>query len=193
MSKRKVEPLLRQFSREKSFFIASVLPAWMWGPYDAGPTARGQITLDAVRHALPPAIPPGGCSVVDARDVAAGMLRLAEMGRSGERYILSGPFVELGEIVTRLAALTQVKPPKVRLPFAGAMALAAFAETWSRLTHKPTPLSIEGIRLMNARLALTSAKAQRKLGVTFRPFEDTLADCVAWAKARSPKAADAAA
>jgi len=92
----------------------------MWGPYDAGPTASGQITLDAVRHALPPAIPPGGCTVVDARDVAADMLRVAEMGRSGERYVLSGPFVELGEIITRLAALRRGKPPKVHLPFAGA-------------------------------------------------------------------------
>jgi dihydroflavonol-4-reductase len=193
MSKRKVEPLLRQFSREKGFFVASVLPAWMWGPHDAGPTASGQLTLDAVRHALPPAIPPGGSSVVDARDVAAGMLRIAEMGRSGERYILSGPFAELGEIITRLAALSRGKAPKMRLPFAGAMALAAFAETWSRVTHKPTPLSIEGIRLMNARLAVTAAKAQRELGVTFRPFEDTLADCVAWAKAQSPKPAGAAA
>jgi nucleoside-diphosphate-sugar epimerase len=102
-SKSKVKPLLRQFSREKGFFIASVLPAWMWGPHDAGPTASGQITLDAVRHALPPAIPPGGCSVVDARDVAAGMLRVAEVGRSGERYIPLSP---------------GGKPPKVRIPFA---------------------------------------------------------------------------
>jgi dihydroflavonol-4-reductase len=192
-SKRKVEPLLRQFSREKGFFVASVLPGWMWGPHDAGPTSSGQLTLDAVRHALPPAIPPGGSSVVDARDVAAGMLRIAEVGRSGERYILSGPFAELGEIITRLAILSGGKPPKMRLPFAGAMAFAAFAETWSRLTHKPTPVSIEGIRFMNARLAVTSAKARRELDVTFRPFEDTLADCVAWAKARSPKAAGAAA
>jgi dihydroflavonol-4-reductase len=192
MSKRKVEPLLRQFSRETGFFVASVPPAWMWGPHDAGPTASGQLTLDAARHALPPAIPPGGTSVVDARDVAAGMLRIAEVGRSGERYILSGPFVELGEIITRLAALTGGKPPKVRLPFAGAMALAAFAEMWSRLTHKPTPLSIEGIRMMNARLAVTAAKAQRELGVTFRSFDDTLADCVEWAKARALKAAAAA-
>jgi hypothetical protein len=40
------------------------------------------------------------------------------------------------------------------------MALAAMAETWSRLTYKPTPLSIEGIRLMNARIEVTAAKAR---------------------------------
>ena len=183
-SKLKVEPLLREFSREKNFFIASALPGWMWGPHDAGPTASGQLAFDAVRHKLPPVIPPGGSSVADARDVAQGMLRIAEAGRSGERYILSGRFAELGEIITTLSLLTAVKPPTMRLPFVGAMALAAVAQTWSRLTRQTSPLSLEGIRLMNARLAVTAAKAQRELGTTFRPFEDTLADTVAWTKTR---------
>lgn len=183
-SKRKVEPLLREFSREKGFFVASALPAWMWGPHDAGPTASGQLAFDAIRHKPPPAIPPGGSSVADARDVALGMLRIAEVGRSGERYILSGRFAELAEIVTVLSVLTAGKAPKMRIPFAGAMALAAGAETWSRITRQPSALSLDGIRLMNARLAVTAAKARRELGVTFRPFEDTLADTVAWAKTR---------
>ena len=183
-SKRAVEPLLREFSHEKGFFIASALPAWMWGPHDAGPTASGQLAFDAIRHKLPPAIPPGGSSVADARDVAHGMLRIAEAGRSGERYILSGRFVELSEIVAILSKLTATKTPKMQLPFAGAMALAAGAETWSRFTRQPSPLSLESVRIMHARLAVTAAKAQRELGVTFRPFADTLADTVAWAKAR---------
>jgi len=93
---------------------------------------------------------------------ARGCRRHAAPGGDGpfERYILSGPFVELGEIITRPSALSGGKPPRVRLPFAGAMALAAMAETWSRLTYKPTPLSIEGIRLMNARIEVTAAKAR---------------------------------
>ncbi len=183
-SKRKVEPLLRAFARERGFFIASALPAWMWGPHDAGPTASGQLVFDALAEKLPPAVPPGGASVVDARDVAAGMLRIAEAGRSGERYILSGRFVDLGELMALLGARAGVKAPTTRLPFAGALALAAVAETWSRITGKPSVMSLEGIRLMNARLAVTAAKAERELGVTFRPLEDTLADTVAWAKER---------
>jgi dihydroflavonol-4-reductase len=181
-SKRKVEPLLREFAREKGFFIASALPSWMWGPHDAAPTPSGQLVLDALAHKLPPAIPPGGCSVVDARDVAAGMLRIAESGRTGERYILSGDYTELGEIVISLAALTGNKPPKMRIPYVGALALAVAAETWSRITRTASVITLAGIRLMAARLAVTSAKAQRELGVTFRPFAATLADTVAWTK-----------
>lgn len=181
-SKRKVEPLLRAFSQEKGFFIASVLPAWMWGPHDAAPTQSSQIVLDAFAGKLPPAIPPGGSTVVDARDVAAGMLRVAQSGRSGERYILGGEFGELSQIVAILGEITGAKAPKMRLPYWGALAFAAASETWSRITGAPSVVSIEAIRLMNARLAVTSAKAQNELGVTFRPFRDTLADTVDWVK-----------
>jgi dihydroflavonol-4-reductase len=185
-SKRKVEPLLQAFSRESGLFIASAMPAWMWGPHDTGPTASGQLALDALRRKLPPAIPPGGSSVVDARDVAAGMLRIAEVGRAGENYIFSGRFLDLEEIIRKLAKATEMKAPTARLPFAGALVLAAFAETWSRVTRTPSAMSLESIRLMNARLAVTAAKAERELGVTFRPFEHTLTDAVAWARARVP-------
>jgi dihydroflavonol-4-reductase len=183
-SKRKVEPLLRAFAREKAFFIASVLPAWIWGPHDAAPTPSGQLARDALLDRLPPGIPPGGASVVDARDVAAGMLRIAEVGRSAERYILSGPLVELGDILKSLAALTGARAPTFRIPFPAALLFAAAVQTWSRVTGTVSPMSVQGLRMMNARHAVTAAKAERELGISFRPFQATLADTVAWMRTR---------
>jgi hypothetical protein len=43
---------------------------------------------------------------------------------------------------------------------------------------------VEGIRLMNARIAVSAAKAERKLAATFRPFRETLADAIAWQRLR---------
>jgi dihydroflavonol-4-reductase len=189
-SKRRVEPLLFEFAREKGFFIASALPAWMWGPHDLGPTPSGKLVYDALANKLPPMIPPGGSAIVDARDVAIGMLRIAQIGRSGERYILSGGFAELTDIVADLAALTGAEPPKRRIPFAAAIALATAAETWSRITGNDSPMSVEAIRLMNARLRVTAAKAEKELGVTFRRFPVTLADTVTWARTRLQESAD---
>jgi len=183
-SKVRAEQLLREFSRGKRFFIASALPSWMWGPHDVGPTPSGRLVFDAIAHKLPPMLPPGGSSVVDARDVAAGMLRIAEIGRSGERYILSSGFAELADIIANLAVLTGRQPPKRHIPFAAAVALATAAETWSRIKGTTSPMSVEAIRLMNARLRVTSAKAEKELGVTFRPFTATLADTVSWAMTR---------
>jgi dihydroflavonol-4-reductase len=189
-SKERAEQVLRQFSREKGFFVASALPSWMWGPHDTGPTPSGKLVFDGLAHKLPPMLPPGGSSVVDARDVAAGMLRVAEAGRSGERYILSNGFAELADIVANLAALTNAKPPNRHLPYPAAITLATAWETWSRITGIASPLSVEAIRLMNARLRATSAKAERELGVTFRPFNITLADTIAWARTRLQKTSE---
>src|SRR5258708_33864455 len=89
-------------------------------------------------------LPPGGSAVVDARDVAVGMLRIAEIGRSGERYILSGDFAELAGIITNLAGLTGAKPPKRHISFAAAVALATAAEAWCRITRTASTVSVEG-------------------------------------------------
>ena len=97
-SKEQAERWLRDFAREKRFFVATALPARMWGPYDFGPTPSGKFVFDAIGHKLPPVLPPGGSAVVDARDVAVAMLRIAERGRSGERYILSNGFAEVAAI-----------------------------------------------------------------------------------------------
>jgi hypothetical protein len=43
-------------------------------------------------------------------------------------------------------------------------------------------MSVEAIRLMNARLSVTAAKAEKESGVTFREFPVTLADTVAGAR-----------
>src|SRR5438477_234465 len=67
--------------------VVQILPGWMFGPGDAAPTASGQLVLDFLAGKLP-GIPPGGTSAVDARDVAMGMIRAAERGRAGEKYIL---------------------------------------------------------------------------------------------------------
>lgn len=189
-SKRTVEPLLNAFSRETGFFIAFALPAWMWGPHDSAPTPSGQLVFDSLKHKLPPAVPPGGMSVVDARDVATGMLQMVQGGRSGERYILSGGYAEFGEIIANLALLTGARRPTVKMPFAGALAVAAIAETWHWVTGKASPMSVEGVRLLHARLKATSAKAERELSVSFRPFSSSLADTVEWARARFQKVGD---
>lgn len=187
-SKAQAEQRLQALAREEGLFVAFALPAWMWGPHDAAPTASGQLAVDAIRGRLPPAVPPGGAAVVDARDVAAAMLRIAESGRSGERYLLSAGYAGLDTIVQGLAERAGVAAPRRQMPFAAALALAWTAETWARLTRRPSALSVQSMRLMNARLNVSAAKAERELGVRFRPIAQTLADTVDWMARRLEQA-----
>jgi dihydroflavonol-4-reductase len=174
---------LRAFCPKVGLELVEVLPGWMFGPWDAAPTGAGRLVLDFLAGKLP-AIPPGGTCVVDARDVAAGMVSAAERGRSGEKYLLAGPFTTLEQVITTLSQVTGVPAPRTRLPYAVAWAYAALTQTWARIKNSPSLVSLTAVRMMHARLDATSAKAERELGWRHRPLAETLRDVVAWYRAQ---------
>lgn len=182
-SKYAVAAGLRALAPRPGLDIVQVLPGWMFGPWDAAPTASGRFVLDFLGEGLP-AIPPGGISAVDARDVASGMIRAAERGSPGQRYILGGAFVTLADVANALAQVTGLRAPTARLPYPVAWAYAAFAQAWARVSGGEPPVTVEAVRMMHARLHVSSAKAERDLGWRHRPLVETLRDEVAWYRAR---------
>jgi dihydroflavonol-4-reductase len=173
---------LRELSARLGLDVVQVLPGWMFGPWDAAPTASGRLVLDFLAGALPP-IPPGGMNAVDARDVAAGMIRAAVHGRTGHRYILGGPFVTLADVAETLAHLTGLPAPRFRVPYRVAWAYATFAEAWARITGGQTLVTVAAVRAMHAQLRVSSHKALRELRWRYRPLSHTLRDEVAWYRA----------
>jgi dihydroflavonol-4-reductase len=159
--------------------VVQVLPGWMFGPWDAAPTGSGRLVLDFLAGALP-AILPGGMNAVDARDVAEGMIRAAEQGRSGEKYILAGNFVTLADVSGALARVTGLPAPRLRIPYPIAWTYASLAQTWARITGGQTLVTVAAVRMLQARLRVTSAKAERELGWRHRPLDETLRDEVDW-------------
>ncbi len=173
---------IRAFRRQHpDMKIVEILPGWMWGPGDAAPTAAGQMALDFLARKIP-GIVEGGTSLVDARDVAAAMIAASERGRSGERYIVGGRYYTVERVLRGLETVSGVRGPRFKLPHALVMAFALFQETWSRMTGKEVLITREGVRTLNAKLAVTSAKAERELGVSFRRLNQTLRDVVRWYK-----------
>jgi dihydroflavonol-4-reductase len=170
---------LQQLAARTGLDIVQILPGWMFGPGDAAPTGSGQLVLDFLAGKLP-AIPPGGTSAVDARDVAVGMISAAERGRAGERYILGGDFVTLADVIRMLGKVTGRSGPRARIPYPVAFVYAAVSELWANLTGGETLVTLKAVRMMQARLAVTSAKAEHELGWKHRPLLETLADEVAW-------------
>jgi dihydroflavonol-4-reductase len=61
-----------------------------------------------------------------------------------------------------------------------AVALATVMEFVARLHSTASLIDQESLRSLQNRSAHNTAKAQRELGVTYRPIEDTLYDTVAW-------------
>jgi len=178
-SKVVAEEKIAEWLKSHQMPVVLALPTAMYGPRDAAPTTAGQIIIDFIHGDLP-AIPPGGFEVVDARDVADGMIRAVEKGKSGERYILSADSCTLKEILALLVKITGRPKPPITLSYPFALAFAYFSEFMGRITGNEPLATVNGIRTLQMRRTVTSAKAQRELGVTFRPFEETLRDEVQW-------------
>jgi dihydroflavonol-4-reductase len=111
---------------------------------------------------------PGGLSNVDARDVAAGLVALAERGRSGERYILTNREGNLSheQLFRRLGDVTGVRRRMIGLPPRVA-ALSA--------TVLPWPVRPGEVRAAANWWFYEPTKAERELGFTVRSLDETLA------------------
>lgn len=172
---------LRAVADATGLAVVHVHPGWMFGPYDAAPTAAGQLVRDFLAGALP-AVPAGGTSVADARDVAFGMMRAAERGAAGSRWVLAGRYATLADIADGLAAVSGRPAPRLRLPAWLSLAVAWASERWSAWTGTPSLITVMGVKTLQAGLEARSTRAERELGVTFRPLEETLRDAVGWAR-----------
>jgi dihydroflavonol-4-reductase len=182
---------LRALAARTGLEVVQILPGWMFGPGDAAPTASGRLVLDFLNRKLP-AIPPGGTSAVDARDVATGMIRAAERGRAGEKYILGGDFVTLAEVIRTLEQVSGQSGPRARIPYPVAFVYAAISQSWAKLTRAESLVTLQGVRMMQARLAVTSAKAEQELDWKHRPLRETLANEVLWYRSQGLAAAEPA-
>ncbi len=178
-SKVVAEAAIAEFLKTHSIPVILILPTAMFGPGDAAPTTAGQIILDFIHRKLP-VIPPGGFSVVDARDVAQAMIQAVERGKSGERYIINNAYRSLGDIVKQLEQITGIPAPTRQIPYLMALTYAWVMETRARLTGTETVITVNGIRTVGKAYEVKSDKAQRELGATIRPFEDTLRDEIHW-------------
>jgi len=177
-SKLEAERALKAFRERSPARVIDILPGWMFGPHDGGPTGSGLLVLNYLQRRIKARLDGGTC-VVDARDVAEAMVRAVE--REGEgRYIAAGVFMTIDEIFRALEEVSGVPGPRWRLPYRIVLALAWLGELGSRLTGRPVMVTVENVRLMHARLRVDSGRAIRELGIEFRPFRETLRDEIAW-------------
>jgi dihydroflavonol-4-reductase len=112
---------------------------------------------------------PGGLSFVDARDVAAGLVLLAERGRAGERTILTSREGNLSHerFFRRVGEVTGVRRRMVGLP-------PRLAYLGARVV--PWPVRPGEVEAAAHWWFYDPAKAERELGFTTRPLDETIAE-----------------
>jgi dihydroflavonol-4-reductase len=157
-----------------------VNPSAPIGPGDVRPTPTGRVVIEAAKGRIP-AYLDTGLNVVHVGDVAAGHLLAYDRGKIGERYILGGENLSLGEILTLIARLVGRRPPRLRLPANLVLPIAHLSELVARLRGVGEPLlTVDGVRMARKRMHYSSAKAIRELGYHSRPAENAVADALDW-------------
>ena len=148
-------------------------PALIFGPGRPGENTM-QIA-EQVRDRKLPAAPAGGTCVVDVADVAVGLIRLLDHGKTGERHILGGENLRWTEILGTLADAFGVAPPRHTVGPKAALALATASEALSVVTRRRPLLTRETARTAGRFYRYSNRKAVEELGCTFRPFRETAA------------------
>lgn len=159
-----------------------VLPSTPIGPRDVKPTPTGRIVVEAANGKMPAYIDTG-LNLVHVDDVARGHLLAWKRGRVGERYILGGQDVGLGDMLRVIAGLVGRRPPTVQLPRGPIFPLAYAAEVVARFTGREPFATVDALRMAKYRMFFSSAKAEAELGYAARPYTEALADAVAWFRA----------
>jgi len=176
-SKRQGEREALEAGERLGIEVVAVNPAYVLGvPVDRSQPGENSTRLvgSYLRGRLP-AVIDAPMNFVDVEDVAAGHLLAAERARPGERYILGGENSTWPELIERLAELTGVHRPVLVLP--GEVAVAARVREALTL---PGLLSAQGYELMAQDWRFCSAKAERELGYTARPLDETLRATAEW-------------
>jgi dihydroflavonol-4-reductase len=163
-----------------SLDVVVVNPSTPVGERDIKPTPTGRIVLDFLKKKFP-AYVDTGLNLVDAAECAKGHVAALEKGRSGERYILGGENLTLKQILDKLAAITGLPSPRMKVPYIMALATGVVDEmVTGRMLGREPRATIDAVRMGRKKMFVSSAKAERELGWKIVPVEDALRRAVGW-------------
>jgi dihydroflavonol-4-reductase len=159
-----------------------VNPSTPIGPRDVRPTPTGRIIVEAASGRMP-AFVDTGLNLAHVDDVAAGHIAALERGAIGERYILGGDNVFLGDMLADIARLVGRRPPKLKLPRTMLYPIAYGAELLATLRGVEPFITSDGLRMARHHMFFNDSKARRELGYVSRSYREGLVDAIAWFRA----------
>ena len=116
-------------------------------------------------------------------DVARACIAAVEHAPRGARFVAAGRRLHMSQAYDVLERVTGVPAPRRKLPFPVVAAVALANEAWARVSGRPVLIGLatyQNLRETGPHNRYDSSKAERELGVRFRPIEETLGDAFRW-------------
>lgn len=156
--------------------VAIVHPTNCMGPWDGRPSAM--CFVPTVLAGRLPVMPSQMINAVDVRDVARGVVAVADTVPRCGPVLLSGHDVGLPELCALIGELAGVRVTTRVVP-AGVVRAAAWAIELATLGTVVPPVLLPTLLVLR-HTALPVGAAQRALGAAPRPLSATLRDAIAW-------------
>lgn len=178
------------FSRELAEYFSDwdldvrvVCPGVVFGPNDIRPTPSGKLIINSMQGG-PGLYIDGGATYVDVRDAAAVHILAAKKGARGERYLATAHNLSNRELIVAIDRVVGRKRRLMKLPVGVARGIAIAMERGALKSGKPPMLSRDFLEYSLKPSFYSNEKAQRELGATFRPVDETISDAVDYFRTR---------
>ena len=163
---------------EAGWPIVTTLPTAPIGPHDLKPTPTGMIIVKFLNGRIP-MLARTGLNFVDVRQCALGHLLAMVRGQRGERYLLGGTNLWLGEFLRSLEPFSKHRAPRWHAPHWLSYAAACVSETAGSITTKWKPfVTRESVQMSRGPHFSSNEKAEREIGYESIPIDDAIRDAV---------------
>ena len=173
-SRVQAEDLVLEYARTRGLPAVAMCVASTYGRGDYGMTPHGALIAGTVFAKLPFVLDKISLEAVGVEDAADALLKAAEHGRPGERYLISERMITNAEVVRIAADEAGVAPPRRTLALPALWAMAAVGTLKARLRGTDERLTLESVRLMRAEAPVDCSKARRELQWEPRPVEESV-------------------
>ena len=168
------------FEAAKRGLNASVVfPSGIIGPEDYGQGSITYMLLSFLEGKLRLAVN-GAYDFADVRDVAAGTVACAELGKRGHGYILSGEYATIREILDAAKDALQIKRRVLFLPLCLAKIIAPIYEKISLKKKRSLYFTPYSVSVLGSNGLFCKDTAEKELGYSPRPLKTSVRDAVLW-------------
>jgi nucleoside-diphosphate-sugar epimerase len=161
-----------------------VNPTDIVGKYDDQNWIR---LIEMIEDGTLPAVPPGNGNFANGRAVAEGILNAYKYGKTGQNYILGGPFATFHDFLSLVAEkLGKPKPGKPISPFI-LKTLAALFDIGSKITGKRPSITVEEAYFACQRYTVNFEKAVCELHYRNVPLDQSVNEAIAYMREKRAK------
>ena len=178
------EKMVLSYAHDKGLPAVAMCVANTYGPRDWGPTPHGSLLAQVATGRFPFYLD-YSAETVGIEDAARAMLLAAERGRSGERYIISDRYMSVRELHDIAATAVGRRPPRIGIPMSVLRAGARINDLLARLLRRDLQFAYVGMEMVELMSPLDHSKAERELGWTPEPVEDSIRKAAVWFASRA--------